>query len=57
MSKKKKKKNINPLKLSELIRREGEIKTYGKLISTKPEIAFKSKKAYKRKWKLSDYTD
>lgn len=57
MSKKKKKKNINPLKLSEFIRREEEIKTYGKLISTKPEIAFKSKKAYKRKWKLSDYTD
>lgn len=44
----KKKKNISQ-KLAEGVRRENEIKQYGKLISLRPSKVFSSKKDYKRK--------
>lgn len=51
---KKKKSNIS---LAEKVRREKEIKDYGKMVSLKPSIVQKSKKDYSRKWKLEDYED
>ena len=45
---KKKKKKYNAEKVFEKIRRENEIKTFGKILSLRPSITHKSKKKYKR---------
>lgn len=50
---KKKKKTWNSLKTSEAIRREDEIKAYGKLVSLRPGKIMKSKKQYDRKKKVN----
>ena len=50
---KKKKKTWNSLKTSEAIRREEEIKTYGKLVSLRPGRIMKSKRQYDRKKKVN----
>ena len=52
---KKKRTKNKLLKLSEFIRRKNELDEYGKLVSLRPSQVMKSKKDYKRKWKLSDY--
>lgn len=59
MSKKKKKrtKYFCSVKVAEGIRREDEIKMYGKVLSLRPSRVIKSLKDYKRKWNLKDYTD
>lgn len=51
--KRKKKKTWNSLKTSEAIRREEEIKAYGKLISLRPGRIMKSNKQYNRKKKVN----
>lgn len=38
-------------------RREQELSDLGKLVSLRPSVVMKSKKDYKRKWNLKDYTD
>ena len=56
--KKRKKKTWNSLKTSEAIRREEEIKAYGKLVSLRPGRTMKSKKKYDRKKKANyEYED
>ena len=47
----KKKKKYNSQKTLESIRRENELKEYGKLVSLRPSIEHKSKKLYNRKLK------
>ena len=54
MGKRKKNHKVNPDTLSDKIRRDSEIKNFGKIISLRPGKVMKSKKDYKRKWKLSD---
>ena len=53
--KKKKKKVWNSQKSLESLRREKEIKEYGKLVSLRPTIEMKSKKVYNRKKLKIDY--
>ena len=43
--------------ISEYVRRKNEIQDYGKLVSLRPSVIMKSKKDYKRDWKLDDYVD
>lgn len=47
----KKKKKYNSQKTLESIRRENELKEYGKLVSLRPSIEHKNKKLYNRKLK------
>lgn len=54
MGKRKKNHKVNPETLGDKIRRDSEIKNFGKIISLRPGKIMKSKKDYKRKWKLSD---
>ena len=54
MGKRKKNHKVNPETLADKIRRDSEIKNFGKIISLRPGKVMKSKKDYKRKWKLSD---
>jgi len=51
-SKKNNKKKIN---FAEKVRRDNELNMYGKLLSLRPSKVHKSKKEYKRKWKVEDY--
>jgi hypothetical protein len=51
---KKKKKKIKVTNLAEKIRRENELKQYGRLLSLRPSIEHKSKKVYNRKEKHKD---
>ena len=51
---KKKKKKIKVTNLAEKVRRENELKQYGRLLSLRPSIEHKSKKAYNRKEKHKD---
>jgi hypothetical protein len=53
----KKKKKYNPEKVFEKIRRENEIKTFGKILSLRPTKVHKSKKKYKRDKKVDIYED
>ena len=55
--KKKKKKSYSSFNTLQDIRRNKEIEDVGKLVSLRPSIVMKSKKDYKRKWNLKDYTD
>lgn len=48
---KKKKKKIKVINLAEKVRRENELKQYGRLLSLRPSIEHKSKKVYNRKEK------
>ena len=50
-----KKKVFNSLIQSLKSRRDLELKDYGKLLSLRPSKVMKSKKDYKRSWKLEDY--
>lgn len=50
-----KKKVFNSLLQSLKSRRDLELKDYGKLLSLRPSKVMKSKKDYKRSWKLEDY--
>lgn len=54
MGNRKKNHKVNPETLADKIRRDSEIKNFGKIISLRPGKVMKSKKDYKRKWKLSD---
>jgi hypothetical protein len=45
----KKKKKYNSQKTLESIRRENELKEYGKLVSLRPSVEHKNKKLYSRK--------
>jgi len=55
--KNKKKKTFDPIKLAKKVRRELEIKEYGKQISFRSGSVFKSKKEYKRrKLKVDEIT-
>ena len=54
MGKKKKKKKIKVTNLAEKVRRENELKQYGRLLSLRPSIEHKSKKVYNRKEKHKD---
>jgi len=49
---KKKKKKYNSEKVFEKIRREDEIKTFGKILSLRPSKVHESKKKYKRDKKV-----
>lgn len=49
---KKKKKKYNAEKVFEKIRREDEIKTFGKILSLRPSKVHESKKKYKRDKKV-----
>lgn len=49
------KKNKKVINFAEKARRDNELKTYGKLLSLRPNKIHKSKKDYKRKWKVEDY--
>ena len=51
---KKKKKKIKVTNLAEKVRRENELKQYGRLLSLRPSIEYKSKKIYNRKEKHKD---
>lgn len=51
---KKKKKKIKVTNLAEKVRRENELKQYGRLLSLRPSIEHKSKKIYNRKEKHKD---
>lgn len=51
---KKKKKKIKVINLAEKVRRENELKQYGRLLSLRPSIEHKSKKIYNRKEKHKD---
>jgi hypothetical protein len=51
---KKKKKKIKVTNLTERVRRENELKQYGRLLSLRPSIEHKSKKVYNRKEKHKD---
>jgi hypothetical protein len=51
---KKKKKKIKVTNLAEKVRRENELKQYGRLLSLRPSIEHKSKKVYNRKEKHKD---
>ena len=52
----KKKKKYNAEKVFEKIRRENEIKTFGKILSLRPSKVHESKKRYKRNKKINlDY--
>lgn len=57
MSKRKKHKTYNSFNTIQDLRRSREISENGKLVSLRPSIVMKSKKDYKRKWNLKDYTD
>lgn len=48
----KKKKKYNAEKVFEKIRRENEIKTFGKILSLRPSKVHNSKKKYKRNKKV-----
>lgn len=51
------KKKRRKLNLAEKIRRDSEIKQYGRILSLRPSIVHKSKKQYTRKTKhKDDYT-
>lgn len=52
-----KKKKFSSLSAALSARREQELKDSGKLMSLRPSVIMKSKRDYKRKWKLKDYTD
>lgn len=54
MGNRKKNHKVNPETLADKIRRDSEIKNFGKIISLRPGKVMKSKKDYKRKWRLSD---
>ena len=43
--------------MSEYVRRKNEIQDYGKLVSLRPSVIMKSRRDYKRSWKLDDYVD
>ncbi len=49
--KKRKKNKYSRQKNLEKIRRENELKTYGKIVSLRPSITFKDKTKYSRKQK------
>jgi hypothetical protein len=57
MCKKKKIKHIDFLSAVKKADREREIKTHGKLISTRPERIVKSKKIYSRKGNRNKFDD
>lgn len=51
MKKKKKKKVMNVKTLAEKVRRENELKEYGRILSLRPSIVHKDKTKYNRKTK------
>ncbi len=55
--KKQKKKKYNAEKVFEKIRREEEIKTFGKILSLRPSKVHDSKKKYKRNKNVDLYDD
>ena len=55
--KKKKKKKVNVKTLAEKVRRENEIKEYGRILSLRPSIIHKDKTKYNRKTKHKNEED
>ena len=53
----KKKKKYSATKVFEKLRRDNEIKTFGKLLSLRPSKIHESKKEYKRKPKHNNSSD
>ena len=55
--KKKKKKKVNVKTLAEKVRRENELKEYGRILSLRPSIIHKDKTKYNRKTKHHNQED
>ena len=55
--KKKKKKKVNVKTLAEKVRRENELKEYGRILSLRPSIIHKDKTKYNRKTKHKNEED
>jgi hypothetical protein len=55
VKKRKKKKVATNFNLAEKVRRENELKEYGKILSLRPSVEHKSKKTYSRKEKHKNY--
>ena len=54
MKKKIKKKKIENITLAEKVRRENELKDYGRILSLRPSLVHKDKTKYNRKSKYKD---
>ena len=54
MKKKTKKKKIENVTLAEKVRRENELKEYGRILSLRPSVAHRDKTKYNRKSKYKD---
>jgi hypothetical protein len=52
--KKTKKKKIENVTLAEKVRRENELKEYGRILSLRPSVAHRDKTKYNRKSKYKD---